>query len=358
MPFHTFDELRLPPALATALKRMQFVQPTPIQSASIPAALAGNDILGTAQTGTGKTAAFGIPLVARILSDKNQAALILAPTREIAAQIHGVLIQMAAGTFIRSVLVVGGESFNRQADHLRRGFDILVATPGRLNDHLEQRTVTLRRTGILVLDEVDRMLDMGFIPQVRQILRNVPNQRQTLLFSATLPSEVEGLARAFLKEPKRVAVGAKAEPVQQLTEETFRTTPDQKNSAVLKAVGARQGRILVFTRTQSRTDRLAKLLDRSGHRVVALHGGRSQSQRRNALEMFRSGTHRIMVATDLAGRGIDVADIAHVINYDLPATREDYIHRIGRTGRMGKSGQALNFLLIGDRDGERVLRRR
>lgn len=334
---------------------MNFINPTPVQVASIPFALAGRDILGTAQTGTGKTAAFGVPLLSHLYDDVQKQALILAPTRELAAQIHTVLNQISQETDMGGVLLVGGESFNRQASDIRRGWDFIVATPGRLNDHLEQRTVSLAKVKILVLDEVDRMLDMGFLPQIRQIMKTVPTDRQTLLFSATLPSDVLTLANSFLKNPERVAIAPQPELQGNVTEETLHTTNEGKNTLVLKEMASRDGRILVFARTKSRTDRLEKLLFRDGHKVVALHGGRSQSQRRDALEKFRRGTHRIMVATDLAGRGIDVADIQHVINYDVPATREDYVHRIGRTGRCGKTGQAVNFLIAGDRDGESVI---
>lgn len=334
---------------------MKFITPTPVQLASIPKALEGKDILGTAQTGTGKTGAFGIPLLAHLYTNQHSRALILAPTRELAAQIHSVLRQMAWDTNLSGVLLVGGESFNQQADDIKRGFDYIVATPGRLNDHLEQRTVSLSRIRILVLDEVDRMLDMGFIDQVKRIVRCVPTARQTLLFSATFPQELKSLADTFVHDPVRVAIGPALEVLHSVTEKTLRTTNEGKNALILKEMEARKGRILVFTKTKRRTDRLAQLIYRDGHRVVSLHGGRSQAQRRKALESFRRGTHRIMVATDVAGRGIDVADIEHVINYDVPATREDYIHRLGRTARCGKAGQALNLLISGDMDGEQVI---
>lgn len=341
--------------LAESLEKMGFMTPTPVQAATIPPALEGQDILGTAQTGTGKTGAFGVPLLASIFEGRKRQALILAPTRELAAQIHQVLRKMGRDMRCSGTLVVGGESFNRQADELYRGTDYIVATPGRLNDHLQEGTADLSHIDVVVLDEVDRLLDMGFAPQIKQIMHHVPASRQTFLFSATLPKEVMHLANTFLKNPIRVEIGAVEQPVSLVTEETIRTSNDGKNALLLQAMKEREGRILIFTRTKSRTDRLARLLDREGHRVVSLHGGRSQSQRRFALDRFRSGAHRIMVATDLAGRGIDVPDIEHVINYDLPQTREEYIHRIGRTGRCGKTGSALNLLLTGDSDGERVI---
>jgi len=338
-----------------ALEDMKFINPTPVQAEAIPPALAGKDVLGTAQTGTGKTAAFGIPLITTLVANTNKDALILAPTRELAAQIFQVLQAMAKGHKIYGCLVVGGESFHRQASDLRRGMDYIVATPGRLNDHLEQGTVKLDRVGFLVLDEVDRMLDMGFAPQIKRIMRTVPDERQTLLFSATLPHEIMGLAATFLRDPVRVAIGAVSAPIGTVTEEVIRTTNEGKNSLILKELKAREGRIIVFTRTKSRADRLTRTLSQQGHRVVCLHGGRSQAQRKIALEQFRKGTHRVMVATDLAGRGIDINDIEHVINFDVPGTREDYVHRIGRTGRIGKSGAALTFLVTGDADGEQIV---
>ncbi len=353
--FSTFKDLNLPEPLTKALEQMKFLAPTPIQAMAIPEAMQGRDILGTAQTGTGKTGAFAIPLLTKLFEDSSRQALILVPTRELAAQIHQVLRQMSRGLGIHGTLVVGGESFRRQAADLYSSADYIVATPGRLMDHLNEQTANLSQVGFLVLDEVDRMLDMGFAPQLKQIMAHVPRERQTFLFSATLPQEIQSLAANFLKSPFRAAVEATPESKGQITESTIRTSNDDKNIQILKEMAEREGRILVFTRTQHRTDRLARLLFSKGHNVVVLHGGRSQGQRKQALERFRSGTHRIMVATDLAGRGIDVNDIAHVINFDLPQSREDYIHRIGRTGRFGKTGFAVNFLVPGDRDGETVL---
>lgn len=350
----TFNNFSLPPSLSYALDQMNFKAPTPIQAASIPAALEGKDILGTAQTGTGKTGAFGIPIHAFLQKQKKHQALVLAPTRELAAQILEVLTQMGHGTKVKGLLVVGGESFSRQAETFFRGVDFIVATPGRLNDHLRENTMHLNHVGLLVLDEVDRMLDMGFAPQIKEVVRSVPKDRQTLLFSATLPPEVKTLAESFLKTPVRVSVGKTHQPAPKVSEQTIRTTPQEKNRLVLKELTDRSGKVLIFAKTQNRSERLAQLLYDEGHKVVLLHGGRTQGQRKQALMKFREGTHRIMVATDLAGRGIDVEDIEHVINYDPPQTREDYIHRIGRTGRFGKEGRALNFLIPGDSNGELV----
>ncbi len=353
--FESFNQLDLPIPLGAALLQMGFLSPTPVQEATIPLALSGRDVLGTAQTGTGKTGAFGIPLLTFLERSPKHRALVLAPTRELAAQIHSVLQQMGKGMGFYGTLLVGGESFNRQAHELQQGTDYIIATPGRLIDHMQQRTVNLSSVGLLVLDEVDRMLDMGFIPQIRQIMTQVPQDRQTLLFSATLPPEITSLAGSFLKDPERVAIGAVENSISQVVEATIRLMGDAKNTTLLKELKVRQGKVLVFARTQARTDRLAKLLFREGLSVVTLHGGRSQGQRKLALERFRSGASRILVATDLAGRGIDVLDIEHVINYDVPGSREDYIHRIGRTGRNGKTGHALTLLENHDSDGEEVV---
>lgn len=353
--FQTFKDLNLPSPLARALDEMEFIEPTPVQAEAIPQALKGQDILGTAQTGTGKTAAFGIPLLVKLHAEHGMDGLILAPTRELAAQIHQVLTQMSRGSKIEGALVVGGESFGRQVSDLQRHPAYIVATPGRLNDHLMERTIDLSRIGFLVLDEVDRMLDMGFAPQIQRIMRHIPKKRQTMLFSATLPREILNLAHSLLKSPVRVEIGAHSTPVAQITESTILTTQEGKNSILLAELKAREGKVLVFTRTKSRTDRVARFLHVNGFKVVGLHGGKSQGQRKLALERFRSGKTRIMVATDLAGRGIDVLDIEHVINYDIPGSREDYIHRIGRTGRWGKTGNAVNLLVNGDYEGELII---
>lgn len=353
--FQTFNELKLPAALSRALDSMAFKSPTPIQAASIPPAIEGKDILGTAQTGTGKTGAFGIPLQRFLHSQDTKQALVLAPTRELAAQILDVLTQMAKGSQFKGLLVVGGESFSKQAEIFFRGCDFIVATPGRLNDHLLENTMNLNNIGMLILDEVDRMLDMGFAPQIKQILKFLPKERQTMVFSATLPPDVKTIAESFLKTPVRVSIGHTHQPAPKVKEETVHTTALEKNGLLLKELEKRQGKIIIFAKTQNRSERLARIIQDKNHKVVLLHGGRTQGQRKQALMKFREGSHRIMVATDLAGRGIDVEDIEHVINYDPPQSREDYIHRIGRTGRFGKEGCALNFLVPTDLNGEQVV---
>ncbi len=353
--FNYFNDLGLPGELNYDLNQMGFKQPTPIQKAAIPLALQGKDILGTAQTGTGKTGAFGIPMLSSVYQTPGKQGLILAPTRELAAQIFKVMSQMAKRSGILGVLVVGGESFPRQQRELTRDWDFIVATPGRLNDHLDSQSVDLSGISLVVLDEADRMLDMGFLPQIESVLKTAPKQRQTMLFSATLPNSVLKLASRFLKNPARVEIAHSEQSKPKIKEEIVRTSSANKNQALVKELEKRKGKVLVFVKTQDRTHRVARLLELKGHRVSILHGGRNQGQRKKALSQFRMGSHPILVATDIAGRGIDISDIGHVINFDLPANREDYIHRIGRTGRFGAEGIALTFLTERDRRDERIV---
>ncbi len=353
--FETFRELKLPESLAKALDEMNFLEPTPIQAKTIPAAMKHRDVLGIAQTGTGKTGAFGIPVMNELYHNQKIIALVLAPTRELAAQIHKVFGEMTSGVEFYGTLLVGGESFRRQKDEISKGVDYIIATPGRLIDHLQQRTVKLDRVGILVLDEVDRMLDMGFLPQLRQIMKHVPEKRQTLIFSATLPDEIVKLANGYLKNPVRVTIEAANQGTDHVTQETIETLQAKKPELLLQQMDKHDGKILVFTRTKDRSERLAKILDRHGIQAGLLHGGRAQGQRKKALDGFRVGKPRVLVATDLAGRGIDIDDIAVVINYDLPGTREDYIHRIGRTARNGKTGIALTFVTPQDTDAKQII---
>jgi len=351
--FQVFADLDLPPALHQGLEKMKFVEPTPVQAATIPDALKGRDVLGIAQTGTGKTAAFGIPMLTRLFNDRYPIGLVLAPTRELAAQIHKVLEQMSSqGMKLHGALMVGGESFRKQSSQYDRGLDFIVATPGRLIDHLRQKSISLERAELLVLDEVDRILDMGFAPQIEEIMRHVPKRRQTLLFSATMPPEIQNLANRFLKNPLQVSIGGDvAMPAAQIEEQTIETTLREKQDLLIHHLRKKKGKILIFCKTKDRCEILYTVLNRERLPCVRLHGDCSQGERKSALESFRRGKPDIMVATDLAGRGIDIVDIEHVINYDLPHSREDYIHRIGRTARAGRSGTALNFLTPGDIDG-------
>jgi ATP-dependent RNA helicase DeaD len=347
----TFQDFKLPGALDRALQLMQFTKPTPVQAKAIPIALTGRDLIASAQTGTGKTAAFCIPLAVKLLNEPQKSALILVPTRELALQIEVFWNKLSQFTpTLKSVSLIGGASFSAQIRSLNhRKPRVLIATPGRLVDHLQRKTVNLNAVNTLVLDEADRMLDMGFAYQLSRILEFLPAQRQTLLFSATWDSNLGRLVEKNLKNPERIVIGAVSQAATTIEQETVSTTVPQKNDTLLNELNQRQGSILVFARTQARTDRLARFLLSYGLDVDRLHGGRTQGQRNSALTAFRNGRIRILVATDIAARGIDVAEIAHVINYDLPQAPEDYIHRIGRTGRAGHKGQALSLLTPEDR---------
>jgi superfamily II DNA/RNA helicase len=354
----SFQELNLPPTLNQALITMGFKIPTPIQAEAIPVALNHRDLIGCAQTGTGKTAAFGIPLIARLLKLPNKTALVLAPTRELATQISEVLGKLASGNpDLKASLIIGGTSMQPQMRALGKKPRILIATPGRLVDHLRRGTVSLSSTEILVLDEADRMLDMGFAPQLTEILRFLPKGRQTLMFSATYPDDIQKLASKYLKDPVRVTIGAVSKPVQKVEQAVVETIGSKKNEVLLDELNAREGSVLIFTRTKSRTDRVARHLAEYGHRVTRIHGDRSQGQRKLAINGFRTGEYRILVATDIAARGLDISHIAHVINYDLPQVPEDYIHRIGRTARAGARGNALALLTPEDKGQWRIISR-
>ena len=329
----------------SALDAAGYHVPTPIQLQTIAPAMQGRDVIGTAQTGTGKTAAFMIPIVERLRNwadtQPDSSALILSPTREIADQTHRAALGLGRG--LRTALVVGGVGFGPQVHDLRRRPSIIVATPGRLVDHLQRRTASLQTVRVLVLDEADRMLDMGFRPQLERILRALPQARQTLLFSATLPAELGHLARTHVRNPVRIEVGQLAAPPSRATQDVYLVERTHKTSLLLRLIEQNAGTVLVFVRTKHRTDRLARTLRNAGHAAQRLHADRSQSQRREALEGFRSGRYRVLVATDVAARGIDVAGIGRIINYDLPQTVEDYVHRVGRTARAGADGHASSF---------------
>lgn len=346
----SFKELSLPLELDRALTGMNFHTPTPIQALAIPVALMGRDLIGCAQTGTGKTAAFCIPLIVNLAKNPAKTALILAPTRELAMQIETVFKTLSKNyNDMRAALLIGGASMGPQFKALRAKPRVLVATPGRLMDHLRQRSVSLAKAEILVLDEADRMLDMGFAPQLNEILRFIPKNRQTMLFSATMPEEIRKLAAKYLHNPERVTVGTVSQPARTISQSIVETTQSNKNKTLVDELGSREGSVLIFARTKRRTDRVAKFLYEGGYRVSRIHGDRTQKQRNDAIEGFRNGKFNILVATDIAARGIDISHIAHVINYDLPAVAEDYIHRIGRTGRAGAEGKALSFVTPEDR---------
>jgi ATP-dependent RNA helicase RhlE len=345
-----FYALGLSRPLLDDLNHAGLSSPTPIQAQAIPPALAGRDVIGCAQTGTGKTAAFVIPLIERLITmpkGKPQ-ALILAPTRELALQILGTIEKLGRRSGIGATIIVGGADMQAQVRGLRQGPEILVATPGRLLDHMWSGTINLALIQILVLDEADRMLDMGFALQINQIFDALPEERQTLLFSATLPGDLTRLIQASVNNPVRVMVTPSATTADGVTQALHTTTHHGKTDLLLSLMTRDQDRVLVFTRTKQRADHVTRVLNRAGHRVAVLHGDRSLPQRRAALDGFKRGTFRVLVATDIAARGIDVADIGHVINYDLPTCPEDYVHRIGRTARMKATGRATSFATAED----------
>ena len=342
----TFHALGLSEALLQDLATAGFTSPTPIQEQAIPPALAGRDVIGCAQTGTGKTAAFVIPMVERLarLPKGQPQALILAPTRELALQILATIEKLGRSRRISATVIVGGADMQAQVRGLRQRPDILVATPGRLLDHMWNGTISLTSINMLVLDEADRMLDMGFAPQINQILDALPTERQTLLFSATLPTDLARLVQASVNNPVRVMVAPSATTADGVTQAVHHISHDAKTDLLLSLLKTEKETALVFTRTKHRADRLGRTLGSAGHRVAVLHGDRSLSQRRAALEGFKRGAFRVLVATDIAARGIDVAHIGHVINFDLPNCPEDYVHRIGRTARMKATGRATSFV--------------
>ncbi|MBX3347497.1 MAG: DEAD/DEAH box helicase, partial [Nitrospira sp.] len=355
----SFHTLGLSEAILRDLADAKFVSPTPIQEQAIPPALAGRDVIGCAQTGTGKTAAFVIPMIERLsaLPKGQPKALILAPTRELALQTLTTIEKLGRSRRISATVIVGGADMQAQVRGLRQRPDILVATPGRLLDHMWNGTILLSSITMLVLDEADRMLDMGFAPQINQILDALPEERQTLLFSATLPADLARLVQASVNNPVRVMVAPSATTADGVTQAVHHTSHADKSDLLLSLLGADKDTALVFTRTKHRADRVGRMLDRAGHRVAVLHGDRSLSQRRAALEGFRRGAFRVLVATDIAARGIDVANIGHVINFDLPNVPEDYVHRIGRTARMKTTGRATSFVTSEDAQQLRAIER-
>ncbi|MBI1215975.1 MAG: DEAD/DEAH box helicase [Alphaproteobacteria bacterium] len=340
-----FNALGLPQPLLAALGKMQFTTPTPIQAQAIPTALEGRDILGSAQTGTGKTAAFAIPMLAHLMNNPQSGAIVMTPTRELAAQVAEAINQMLDGSRqIKTALLIGGQSMGRQHQQLRNRARIIVGTPGRINDHLQQGSLKLHATDFLVLDETDRMLDMGFDVQIERIVRKLPEQRQTLLFSATLPARIVKMAEKYQKNPERIAVGSTHTPIERIRQELVHLSTADKYSRLLTHLEQRKGSIIVFVRTKRGADRLAGKLNKAQFSADAIHGNLSQNQRNRVIQSFRDKRHRVMVATDVAARGLDIPHIEHVINYDLPQCPEDYIHRIGRTARAGAEGEAVCFI--------------
>jgi ATP-dependent RNA helicase RhlE len=347
-----FSELTLAPALHLNLARNLFTKPTPVQAQSIPPALTGADIVATAQTGTGKTLAFLIPMIEKLLPNAKATgvrALILTPTRELAIQISEAFALLSVGTGLRSAVVVGGLSESTQRNALKRGAQVVIATPGRLQDFLGRRLVDLRNVEMLVLDEADRMLDMGFLPAIEAILETLPPSRQSLFFSATMERQVERLIAGHSRNPVRISCSGTTKAPDQIDLHLYEVDNDTKLSLLVHLLNEEAGSFLVFARTKHGADRLAKRLTTLGIRCVAMHGDRSQNQRNQALAGFRDGRYRVLVATDVAARGIHVDSVAHVINYDLPQAPDDYIHRVGRTGRAGQRGTASTFSMRSER---------
>ena len=342
-----FKDMPLSAGLQQKLAHFHFTTPTPVQASAIPPALEGKDVLATAQTGTGKTLAFLIPIIERLAlenSPREISTLILVPTRELAMQVHEEYEKLRERKSVPAALVIGGTSEQRQLQSLRKGARIVVATPGRLEDYLRRKLVDLRHVKTLVLDESDRMLDMGFLPAIRRIVTALPRERQTLCFSATLEASVANLVNDYMNKPVRVAVGSTSKPADTVELQAFEVPQAEKSDLLRQLLYAEKGQTLVFARTKHGTERLAKNLLRDGFAAAMIHGDRSQSQRTGALNGFEEGKFQVLVATDVASRGIHVNNVAHVINYDLPQIPEDFIHRVGRTGRMGSAGRASTLV--------------
>ena len=354
-----FSQFDLSPALMARLNASKFEIPTPVQTGAIPPALEGRDVLATAQTGTGKTLSFLIPIVEMLqkIEGRGAHALILLPTRELAMQVETAFRAIRSSSAQSVALVVGGMSEGAQLDAVRRGARVIVATPGRLEDFLKRKLVRLDQVKMLVLDEVDRMLDMGFQPAIARIAATLPAVRQTLCYSATLEGQVKDVVRKYLNNPARIEIGSVLKPSANVELRTFEVEQDKKQELLEHLLGAEQGSFLVFVRTKHGADRVARRLTRSGHSATQIHGDRSQAQRNSALRSFSEGRHRILVATDVAARGIDVAHVAHVVNYDMPKVAEDFVHRVGRTGRASAKGVASTFAGSAERGDLRKIER-
>jgi superfamily II DNA/RNA helicase len=341
-----FSDIGVSPDILKILDKLSLTSPTPIQKQAIPVALKGTDIVGIAQTGTGKTFAFGIPIIQKLLSSSGQ-ALVLVPTRELALQVNESIRKLADRLNISTIVLIGGENISRQFFELKRRPRLIIATPGRLIDHLKRKSIKLDQIKTLVLDEADMMLDMGFLPQIEEILRSVPKERQTMLFSATMPVLIANLATKYLKLPIRIEVAPQGTIVKNVTQEMIVLEAKDKMKYLEKIIKENEGSILIFVRTRYGVKNIARKLISNGHKATEIHSDLSQGQRKRALDSFKSGRSRIMVATDVAARGLDVKGIELVINYDLPDSSSDYVHRIGRTARAGKKGKAISLATPG-----------
>ena len=346
----TFQELGLRPSILEAVEALGYVEPTPIQDKAIPLVLEGRDIIGSAQTGTGKTAAFSLPILSKLATpERSPRCLVLEPTRELAQQTHDNFLKFSRFTKLRAGIVYGGVGYGAQRETLQRGVDVLVATPGRLLDHIGQGTVRMDRIQFVVLDEADRMLDMGFLPDVKRILMRCPKKRQTLLFSATIPPAIESLSSWALVNPAKIEIGARRSPADTIRHVLYPVALAQKNDLLLALLDKVQWEsVILFCRTRRSADQAAAFLKRHRHKAAVIHSDRTQRERQQALDGFKSGYYEVLVATDVAARGLDIADVSHVINYEVPEHPEDYVHRIGRTGRAQATGDAFTLMTAGD----------
>ncbi len=346
----TFQELGLRPSILEAVEALGYVEPTPIQDKAIPLVLEGRDIIGSAQTGTGKTAAFSLPILSKLATpERSPRCLVLEPTRELAQQTYDNFLKFSRFTKLRAGIVYGGVGYGAQRETLQRGVDVLVATPGRLLDHIGQGTVRMDRIQFVVLDEADRMLDMGFLPDVKRILMRCPKKRQTLLFSATIPPAIESLSSWALVNPAKIEIGARRSPADTIRHVLYPVALAQKNDLLLALLDKVQWEsVILFCRTRRSADQAAAFLKRHRHKAAVIHSDRTQRERQQALDGFKSGYYEVLVATDVAARGLDIADVSHVINYEVPEHPEDYVHRIGRTGRAQATGDAFTLMTAGD----------
>jgi len=338
----SFSGLGLSPKLLEVLESLNFTQPTPIQAQAIPLGLAAKDVIGIAQTGTGKTLAFALPMLQQIARNKKQGLIVL-PTRELAMQVEEELQKVGKAFGLKTALIIGGAAMNRQIHQLKHNPHVIIGTPGRINDHLEQKNISLHNVGVLVLDEADRMLDMGFAPQIKRIVKHVPKQRQTMLFSATMPPAIMRMVHEYMQSPEKVEVSQAGTVNDRVDQHMHVLEKHQKNQVLEKLLQEYTGTVLVFSRTKYGAKKIRRAIDSMGVDAAELHSNLTLPQRKRALEGFKAGKHRVLVATDIAARGIDVTNIELVLNYDLPDNPEDYVHRVGRTGRAGKVGKAISF---------------